>query len=53
MSNSGKENEIKNLFLVNNSENEKKKNFLMKDLLMILINQSKMLDKNYREKNKK
>ena len=53
MSNSGKENEIKNLFLVNNSENEKKKNFLMKDLLMILINQSKMLEKNYREKNKK
>ena len=52
MSNSGKENEIKNLFLVNNPENEKKKNVLMNDLFMVLLNQSKMIEKNYREKNK-
>ena len=52
MSNSAKENEIKNLFLVNNPENEKKKNVLMNDLFMVLLNQSKMIEKNYREKNK-
>lgn len=44
------DNEIKNLSTFHNQENNYKKNLLMNDLLMILVNQSKIIDKNYREK---
>ena len=31
---------------------KRRKNVLMNDLFMVLLNQSKMIEKNYREKNK-